>query len=335
MIGYRSSPQALVNFNLLSVPDKNFMTLKQGIFRRLFQSRESLSGGLANIFSARNTFDDSTFDDIEEQLIISDFGVAAAASLVTQLKSNSRKQNLSDSSALLALLKSLMQAKLNASLEGMDYSQLQKPVVILMVGVNGVGKTTTMAKLANRKKQGGAKVMLAACDTFRAAAIEQLQSWGQRLDIPVIAQSHGADAAAVAYDAYRAACAREMDFLLIDTAGRQHTHGDLMDQLEKIQRVLAKANDQIPHEVYLTLDAGNGQNVLSQVENFNAKIPLTGLCVTKLDGTAKAGVVIGLADRFNIPIRYMGVGEGVDDLRPFAADEFIDALMPDITDDAE
>ena len=168
------------------------------------------------------------------------------------------------------------------------------PIVVLMVGVNGVGKTTTLAKIANRKKQQGKSVMLAACDTFRAAAIEQLQSWGQRLDLPVIAQSHGADAAAVAFDAYSSARARKMDYLLIDSAGRQHTHGDLMEQLQKIKRVLAKVDESAPHEVLLTVDAGNGQNVISQVEHFNNKIPLTGICVTKLDGTAKGGIVISV-----------------------------------------
>lgn len=300
------------------------------IFSRLFKSRESLSEGLTSIFSSGKKFDDSVFDDIEDQLIISDIGVSAAQSIVSELRTVSARKKLAESDELISLLKEIMLEKLDSgSSEGQAH--VDKPVVILMVGVNGVGKTTTMAKLANRKKQNGAKVMLAACDTFRAAAIEQLQIWGARLDIPVIAQSHGADAAAVAFDAYNAACARQVDYLLIDTAGRQHTHGDLMDQLEKIQRVLSKANENLPHEAYLTLDAGNGQNVLSQVEHFNEKIPLSGLCVTKLDGTAKAGVVIGLADKFDIPIKYIGVGEGVEDLRPFVAEEFIDALLPDLT----
>jgi fused signal recognition particle receptor len=201
-----------------------------------------------------------------------------------------------------------------------------------MVGVNGVGKTTTLAKIAHRKKQQGKSVMLAACDTFRAAAIEQLQSWAQQLDLPVISQSHGADAAAVAFDAYNAARARNMDYLLIDSAGRQHTHSDLMEQLQKIKRVLAKVDQSAPHEVLLTVDAGNGQNVISQVEHFHSKVPLTGICVAKLDGTAKGGIVISLAQRFQLPIRYVGVGEGIDDLGPFDAVDFVDALLPDLSE---
>ena len=200
----------------------------------------------------------------------------------------------------------------------------------MMVGVNGVGKTTTLAKIAARHRDEGARVMFAACDTFRAAAIEQLQTWGERLGIPVVSQAHGVDAAAVAFDAYSSACAREMKLLLVDTAGRQHTHGDLVEQLKKVKRVLGKADPVVPDEVWLTVDAGNGQNVLSQVQHFHEAVNLTGICMTKLDGTAKGGVILAVAEKFGIPIRYVGTGEKPGDLRPFDAAEFVEALLPGI-----
>jgi fused signal recognition particle receptor len=199
----------------------------------------------------------------------------------------------------------------------------------MMVGVNGVGKTTSTAKLASKFKAENKCVMLAACDTFRAAAIEQLQRWGERIDVPVIAQSHGSDAAAVGHDALESAISRQADVLIVDTAGRQHTHGDLMEQLAKVERVMKKIDPTAPHEVLLTVDAATGQNALTQVEQFNAMVPLTGLIVTKLDGTAKGGIVIALAKKFALPIRFIGVGEGVDDLREFDPDGFVAALLPD------
>ncbi len=308
------------------------MSAKEGLFSRLRKTRESLSSGLASIFSSSPKISEGVYEEIEDQLIMADLGVQTTQTILSELRKKAVQSRIESSDELLSVLKSVILDLLQYSEATEQSTDGKKPFVILMVGVNGVGKTTTMAKMANQYRNSGNRVLLAACDTFRAAAIEQLQSWGQRLDIPVIAQSHGADAAAVAFDAYSAAQARDMDYLLIDSAGRQHTHGDLMDQLQKLKRVLGRVDENAPHEVLLTVDAGNGQNVISQVENFNKAIPLTGLCVTKLDGTARGGVVISLADRFKLPIRYIGVGEGVDDLRPFIAEDFVDALLPELSE---
>ncbi len=280
--------------------------------------------------------DESRYEEIEEQLLMADLGVQTSQTLLAGMRAKSKQEQYTTPQQLLHGLRETI----TEILEFNDHQQTNnlqprhpgKPHVILMVGVNGVGKTTTLAKMANHYKNSGHKVMMAACDTFRAAAIEQLQSWGKRLDIPVVAQSHGADAAAVAYDAYSAASARRMDYLLVDSAGRQHTRMDLMAQLEKIKRVLEKANANAPHEVLITVDAGNGQNVLSQVENFQKTIGLTGLCITKLDGTARGGVVIALAEKFRLPIKFIGVGEGMADLKPFDAKDFVAALLPDFSE---
>ena len=302
---------------------------KQGLFARLSKTREGLFGGIANLFKGEK-IDDSIFDDIEDQLLVADLGVSVSSKLMEQLRADAKANKLVDGEAVLASLRGVMLDILKPC-EPMPLKVvIDRPAVIMMVGVNGVGKTTTLAKIASKEKNDGRKVMLAACDTFRAAAIEQLQTWGERLDVPVIAQTHGADAAAVAFDAYSAASARGCELLLVDTAGRQHTHGDLVEQLKKVKRVLAKISPGVPDEVWLTVDAGNGQNVLSQVQHFHEAVTLTGICVTKLDGTAKGGVVIALADRFGLPIRYIGVGEAAADLRPFRADDFVDALMPEL-----
>ena len=305
---------------------------KSGLFARLSKTRRSLASGLSGLFGAAHKIDDSLFDDLQDQLLLADVGVTASERIINRLKQDAREKNYTESGQLQDSLRKALVEILQPCEQPLVVKAADGPFVILMVGVNGVGKTTTLAKLAGQLQSRGSKVMLAACDTFRAAAIEQLQTWGERLKIPVIAQSHGADAAAVAFDAYSAACARAMDVLLIDTAGRQHTHGDLMEQLKKIKRVLQKANPAIPHEVLLTVDAGNGQNVISQVEHFQQAVGLDGLCVTKLDGTAKGGVVVALVDRFALPIRYLGVGEEVEDLRQFSADEFVAALLPPAQD---
>lgn len=298
-----------------------------GLFARLSKTREGLFGGITNLFRG-DKVDDSVFDEIEDQLLVADLGVSVSGRIVQQLREKAKAQKLEDGQAVLQTLRQVM-LDILVPCEPQDVEAEEgRPAVVMMVGVNGVGKTTTLAKLASKEKNNGTQVMLAACDTFRAAAIEQLQTWGDRLDVPVIAQSHGADAAAVAFDAYSAAVARNADLLLIDTAGRQHTHGDLVEQLKKVKRVLTKANDQVPDEVWLTVDAGNGQNVLSQVEHFHEAVNLTGVCITKLDGTAKGGIVVALADRFGLPIQYIGVGESADDLRRFDAEGFVDALMP-------
>ena len=306
------------------------MALNQGIFSRLAKTRQALSSGLMSVFSSKPKLDDSLFDQIEDQLIMADLGVVTSRLIVDRLRSTARSGHHDSSEQVVSSLRQIILAILHESQRAEIPVASHRPHVILMVGVNGVGKTTTLAKMANRFRQSGQSVMMAACDTFRAAAIEQLQTWGERLEIPVISRPHGSDAAAVAFDAYRAANARGVDYLLIDSAGRQHTHADLMAQLSKIKRVLGKTEETAPHDVYLTVDAGNGQNVLSQVENFNRSIPLTGLCVTKLDGTARGGVVIALAHRFGLPVRYIGVGEGLPDLKPFEAEEFVSALLPGV-----
>ncbi len=306
------------------------MASGEGLFARLSSTRQPLSTGLLGIFKGRPALDDSLYEALEDQLLMADLGVYTSQSLVSTLRQKSRQNKYTTAQQLLQGLRETILETLGNCQQNELNSRPDRPQVILMVGVNGVGKTTTLAKMANRYQDMGSKVMMAACDTFRAAAIEQLQSWGARLDIPVVAQSHGADAAAVAFDAYSAACARKVDYLLIDSAGRQHTDGDLMAQLKKIKNVLAKANPDIPHEVLITVDAGNGQNVISQVENFQKAIPLTGLCIAKLDGTARGGVVVALAEKFRLPIKFIGVGEAVTDLSPFNADKFVAALLPDL-----
>ena len=298
-----------------------------GLFKRLGRTRESLFGGLSSLF-AGNQLDESALEEIEDHLLLADVGVNVAGKIVDRLRRDSASFKAEDIHPLHGALRAVM-LEIVKPCEVEDFAlQPDRPSVIMMVGVNGVGKTTTLAKIAARYNNCGTAVMLAACDTFRAAAIEQLQNWGERLNVPVIAQSHGADAAAVAFDAYSAAKARRSELLLVDTAGRQHTHGDLVEQLIKVKRVLAKADTALPDEIWLTVDAGNGQNVLSQVEHFDKAVKLTGLCITKLDGTAKGGVVLALAERFGLPIRYIGTGESAEDLRKFSAEEFIDALLP-------
>ncbi len=309
-----------------------------GLFARLAKTRRSLADGLAGLFSGGGGDSDATnaalFEDLHDRLLLADVGVEASERIINRLRRDTGDGPATDAGRVMASLRAVLAEILEPCELPLVIDATARPFVILMVGVNGTGKTTTLAKLAGRLSGGGddgdgSKVMLAACDTFRAAAIEQLQTWGQRLAVPVIAQSHGADAAAVAYDAYNAARARGMDVLLIDTAGRQHTHDDLMEQLKKIKRVLHKMDPAVPHEILLTVDAGNGYNALSQVEHFQQAVGLDGLCVSKLDGTAKGGVVVALAERFGLPIRYIGTGQEVGDIREFSAAEFIAALLPE------
>lgn len=301
-----------------------------GLFSRLGRTREGLFGGLSSLFAA-DKLDDSVLEEIEDHLLIADVGVSVAGKIVNRLRNDSTLNKHGGELQLREGLRTVMLEVLRPCEQEDLEMNPDRPTVIMMVGVNGVGKTTTVAKIATRYKISESKVMLAACDTFRAAAIEQLQNWGERLEIPVVAQAHGADAAAVAFDAYSAAQARQCDLLLVDTAGRQHTQGDLVEQLVKVKRVLAKADPQLPDQVWLTVDAGNGQNVLSQVEHFDKAVNLTGLCITKLDGTAKGGVVLAVAERFGLPIRYIGTGESAEDLRKFDAEEFVDALLPPLS----
>jgi fused signal recognition particle receptor len=299
-----------------------------GLFSRLSKTRENLTSGLSGLFGRGVKLDESLYEEIEDQLIMADLGVEPAQRICNALRDRSKIEKPESAEALLAILTEQISAILEPVEQAMDIGQ-QQPYVILMVGVNGVGKTTTIAKLARRLRDEGKSVMLAAGDTFRAAAIEQLQTWGTRLSIPVIAQQHGSDAAAVAFDAYQAAKSRNIDVLLIDTAGRQHTHGDLMEQLAKMARVLQKADPELPHEVMLTVDAATGQNALSQIEHFKTIIGVSSLSVTKLDGTAKGGIIVAIAEKFGLPIRFIGVGESMDDLRPFVARDFARALLPE------
>ncbi|GJL80759.1 MAG: hypothetical protein DHS20C01_03930 [marine bacterium B5-7] len=304
-----------------------FKSRGESLFAKLGKTRKSFGESLKGLLGGRSVLEDSDFDELEDQLIMADMGVAASARVTQTLRDRAKRDKTPDSNAL----RDLMKQELTAILEPCQRVDIDPEAsglhVILMVGVNGVGKTTTSAKLAHYYAQAGKRVMLAACDTFRAAATEQLQRWGERLDVPVVARQHGADAASVAHDAMQAALARNMDYLIIDTAGRQHVNADLMEQLSKVARVIRRIDAAAPHDVWLTVDAGNGQNVLSQIEHFKNAVSLTGLIVTKLDGTARGGVLLAVAERFALPIRFLGVGESATDLQPFDAAIFVDALV--------
>jgi len=302
---------------------------KEGFFARLKRSlvktRQNLGSGFISLFRGKK-IDDELFDELEEQLLIADVGVDTTRRIITHLTQQANRKQLRDAEALYGLLKAEMASILAKVDSPLDVSG-KTPFVILMVGVNGVGKTTTIGKLARQYQAEGKTVMLAAGDTFRAAAVEQLQVWGQRNNIPVIAQHTGADSASVIFDAIQAAKSRGVDVLIADTAGRLQNKSHLMEELKKITRVMKKLDDSAPHEVMLTLDASTGQNAVSQARLFNEAVGLTGIALTKLDGTAKGGVIFSVADQFGIPIRYIGVGEGIEDLRPFKAEDFIEALF--------
>ncbi|PHP94675.1 signal recognition particle-docking protein FtsY [Pantoea agglomerans] len=302
---------------------------KEGFFARLKRSlvktRQNLGSGFISLFRGKK-IDDELFDELEEQLLIADVGVDTTRRIITHLTQQANRKQLRDAEALYGLLKAEMASILAKVDAPLDVSG-KTPFVILMVGVNGVGKTTTIGKLARQYQAEGKSVMLAAGDTFRAAAVEQLQVWGQRNNIPVIAQHTGADSASVIFDAIQAAKSRGVDVLIADTAGRLQNKSHLMEELKKITRVMKKLDDSAPHEVMLTLDASTGQNAVSQARLFNEAVGVTGIALTKLDGTAKGGVIFSVADQFGIPIRYIGVGEGIEDLRPFKAEDFIEALF--------
>lgn len=302
---------------------------KEGFFARLKRSlvktRQNLGSGFVSLFRGKK-IDDELFDELEEQLLIADVGVDTTRRIITHLTQQANRKQLRDAEALYGLLKAEMASILAKVDAPLDVSG-KTPFVILMVGVNGVGKTTTIGKLARQYQAEGKSVMLAAGDTFRAAAVEQLQVWGQRNNIPVIAQHTGADSASVIFDAIQAAKSRGVDVLIADTAGRLQNKSHLMEELKKITRVMKKLDDSAPHEVMLTLDASTGQNAVSQARLFNEAVGVTGIALTKLDGTAKGGVIFSVADQFGIPIRYIGVGEGIEDLRPFKAEDFIEALF--------
>ncbi|UDJ82806.1 signal recognition particle-docking protein FtsY [Kosakonia oryzae] len=302
---------------------------KEGFFARLKRSllktKENLGSGFISLFRGKK-IDDDLFEELEEQLLIADVGVETTRRIITNLTEGASRKQLRDAEALYGLLKEEMSDILAKVDEPLNIEG-KTPFVILMVGVNGVGKTTTIGKLARQFEQQGKSVMLAAGDTFRAAAVEQLQVWGQRNNIPVIAQHTGADSASVIFDAIQAAKARNIDVLIADTAGRLQNKSHLMEELKKIVRVMKKLDEDAPHEVMLTIDASTGQNAISQAKLFHEAVGLTGITLTKLDGTAKGGVIFSVADQFGIPIRYIGVGERIEDLRPFNAGDFIEALF--------
>ncbi|WJD62449.1 signal recognition particle-docking protein FtsY [Pseudomonas kurunegalensis] len=300
-----------------------FARLKQG----LSKTSASIGEGMASLFLGKKVIDDDLLDEIETRLLTADVGVEATSAIVQNLTQKVARKQLADADALYKSLQEELAALLRPVEQPLKVQAQNKPYVILVVGVNGAGKTTTIGKLAKKLQMEGKKVMLAAGDTFRAAAVEQLQVWGERNQIPVIAQHTGADSASVIFDAVQAAKARGADVLIADTAGRLHTKDNLMEELKKVRRVIGKLDADAPHEVLLVLDAGTGQNAISQAKYFNQSVELTGLALTKLDGTAKGGVIFALAKQFNIPIRFIGVGEGIDDLRTFEAEPFVKALF--------
>ena len=295
-------------------------------FSKLKQGLKKTGQGLNTFLLGKKEIDDDLLEDIETQLLVADVGVDAVTQIMSNITSMMGRDELEDANALVDVLRKELKAILKPCEQPLDI-QKNKPFVLLVVGVNGVGKTTTIGKMAKKYKADGQSVMLAAGDTFRAAAVEQLQVWGERNEVPVIAQHTGADSASVIYDAVQAANSRNADLLIADTAGRLHNKDHLMNELEKVLRVMKKIDDTAPHEVLLVLDASAGQNAIAQAEAFAKSVDITGLAVTKLDGTAKGGVVVAIAKKLGIPIRFVGVGEGIDDLRPFNADDFVDALF--------
>jgi fused signal recognition particle receptor len=315
--------------------EESAATEKKSFFGRLKASlsrtKANLGSGIVSLFRGK-AIDDDLYEELETQLLVADVGMDTTQKIIDKLVEGAKRSQLKDGDALYELLKKQLREMLNGVEQPLpdvivNHDKSQGPFVILMVGVNGVGKTTTIGKLAKQYQQQGKKVMLAAGDTFRAAAVEQLQVWGERNNIPVIAQPTGSDSASVLYDALQSAKAKGSDILIADTAGRLQNKDNLMEELKKVVRVMKKLNPDAPHEVMLTVDAATGQNAISQAKLFREAVGLTGITLTKLDGTAKGGVIFAIADKFGIPIRYIGVGEGIDDLRGFNGDEFIDALF--------
>ena len=300
-------------------------TKKASLKDRLFKSKRRLGDGLSSILIGKKQIDDELLEELEILMISADIGIQTTDKIIESVRKKASRKELKDGDSLYQLIKVELEALLidDNLLEAVSDSTF----VILVVGINGAGKTTTIGKLAKSFQSQGKSVMLAAGDTFRAAAIEQLQIWGDRNEIPVIAQKTGADAASVVYDAYQSAVAKNIDILIADTAGRLHTQDNLMQELEKIKRVLKKHNDKSPHETLLVIDGGSGQNAVQQANEFHKSIELSGIAVTKLDGTAKGGVLFAISDSLNLPIRYIGIGEAIDDLKPFHAKDFINALF--------
>ena len=300
---------------------KNKTSLKE----RLFKSKKKLGDGLSSLVIGKKKIDEDLLEELEMLLIGSDIGIQTTDKVIEVVRKKASRKELKDEDSLYQLIKDELESLLIK--ENLLEPSSNNPFVILVVGINGAGKTTTIGKLAKLFQGEGKSVMLAAGDTFRAAAVEQLQIWGERNDIPVIAQKTGADAASVVYDAYQSAIAKDIDILIADTAGRLHTQDNLMQELEKIKRVLKKHNEDAPHETLLVIDGGSGQNAIQQANEFHKSINLTGLAITKLDGTAKGGVLFSISDSLQLPIRYIGVGEAIEDLKPFNAKDFVNALF--------
>ena len=296
---------------------------RRGLFRRALART---GAGLGNLLLGRKAIDAELYEELETSLLMADMGVETANAVIAELTARVKRRNLSDAQALRGELRTLLMELLEPCQRPLVIDH-QKPFVILVVGVNGVGKTTTIGKLAHRLQSEGRTLMLAAGDTFRAAAVEQLQAWGDRNRVPVVSQGTGADSASVIFDAIQSAQARQLDVVIADTAGRLHTKDNLMAELTKVRRVMAKLDPDAPHETLLVLDAGTGQNAVVQMRQFSAAVAVTGIALTKLDGTAKGGVIFALCREFGVPIRYVGLGEGIDDLQPFDAELFVDALL--------
>ena len=310
-----------------------FKPVQQGFLARfkqgLSKTRHQLGDGLGRLLLGKKEIDASLLDDLEELLLSADLGIETTTTILQQLSDDLARAQLADGDAVYAALKMRLQAMLAINAPPLTLTTDKLPFVILMVGVNGAGKTTTIGKLARQYQKMGKKVMLAAGDTFRAAAVEQLQVWGELNQITVIAQHTGADSASVIFDAIQAAKARGIDVLIADTAGRLHTQSNLMEELKKVKRVMAKVDLAAPHETMLVLDASIGQNALTQARQFHEAIGLTGITMTKLDGTAKGGILFAIAHELEIPVRYVGLGEGIDDMRPFDASQFVNAIFND------
>jgi fused signal recognition particle receptor len=304
---------------------------KQGFFSRLKEglkrTSSNFSEGLGNLFLGKKEIDDELLEELETQLLVADVGIEATQAIIASLTKQVSRKELADADALYRALQKELSDLLAPSVAPLEIDSSRSPYVILMVGVNGVGKTTTIGKLTKKFQREGKSVMLAAGDTFRAAAVEQLQVWGDRNNVPVVAQHTGADSASVIFDALQAAKSRNIDVLIADTAGRLHNKDNLMEELRKVVRVMGKIDDSAPHEVMLVLDSGTGQNALSQAKIFQEVVGVTGITLTKLDGTAKGGIIFAISKQLGLPIRFIGVGEQVDDLRPFDADDFIAALF--------
>jgi len=320
----RQKPGAVLDVQLRPAEQTGVDPLEQ----RLEVTRRQLGRRLGKLLTGRSSVDEDLLDEIETTLITSDIGVKAALEIIENLRAGIRSKAITEPGQVLPAVQAELFELIEPCEQFLAVDPRRKPFVILMVGVNGAGKTTTIGKLAQRFKEDGLSVMLAAGDTFRAAAVEQLKSWGERNGVPVVAQGAGADSAAVIFDALQSAKAKGVDVLIADTAGRLHTQHNLMEELRKIRRVLGRIDASAPHETMLVVDAGTGQNALNQAREFNQAVPLSGITVTKLDGTARGGVLFGIAHELRVPIRFIGVGESAKDLRPFDAGTFINAILP-------